>query len=181
MTRRTSRDSVGPRYAGGVDEQQRPELAVTRAQPQEPEEGVAHPAKLIRIASMIRELVEEVRQTSLDQEGRKRLQDIYNRSVAELKESLTEGLQKELDALAAPLGGGSTESEIRVAQAQLLGWLEGLFHGIQAALWAQHAQAQAALEEMRRRGLPSGMPRGAPGQPGPGSEPEPKGPPGQYL
>jgi Protein of unknown function (DUF2587) len=169
---------------GGMDEQKQPELIIAPAQAPEAEEAVAHPAKLIRIASMIRELVEEVRQTSLDQEGRKRLQHIYNRSVAELKETLTESLQKELDALAAPLEGGSSESEIRVAQAQLLGWLEGLFHGIQAALWSQHAQAQAALQEMRRRGLPSGVPGRPPPGPGgpPGSEPdEPKGPPGQYL
>jgi hypothetical protein len=169
---------------GGMDEQKGPELVVARVEGPQAEEGVAHPAKLIRIASMIRELVEEVRQTSLDEEGRKRLQGIYNRSVAELKEALTEGLQKELDALAAPLEGGSSESEIRVAQAQLLGWLEGLFHGIQAALWSQHMQAQAALEEMRRRGLPSGSPvRPERGPRGPqGSDPqEPQGPPGQYL
>jgi hypothetical protein len=167
-----------------MDEPKRPELVVARAEEPELEEGVAHPTKLIRIASMIRGLVEEVRQTSLDEPGQKRLQDIYNRSVAELKEALTENLQKELDALAAPLEGGSTESEIRVAQAQLLGWLEGLFHGIQAALWAQHAQAQSALEEMRRRGLPSGPPVGPGREPGrqQGSEsPEPPGPPGQYL
>src|SRR5688500_7489806 len=112
-----------------MDEQQRPDLVIARAEPPQAEEGVAHPAKLIRIASMIRELVEEVRQTSLDEDGRKRLQHIYNRSVAELKDALTESLQKELDALALPLEGPS-ESEIRVAQAQLLGWLEGLFHGI---------------------------------------------------
>jgi hypothetical protein len=102
--------------------------------------------------------------------------------VAELKDALTESLQKELDALALPLEGPS-ESEIRVAQAQLLGWLEGLFHGIQAALWAQHMQAQTALEDLRRRGLPSGAPvRPGPGGPAgqPGPE-EPKGPPGQYL
>jgi Protein of unknown function (DUF2587) len=167
-----------------VDEERRPDVIVAPSEPlPQAEEGVAHPAKLIRIASMIRELVEEVRQTSLDEEGRERLQLIYNRSVAELKEALTESLQKELDALAAPLEGGSSESEIRVAQAQLLGWLEGLFHGIQAALWSQHMQAQAALQDLRRRGLPSGGPA-RPGQPAPPgqTEPEePKGPPGQYL
>jgi len=130
---------------------------------------------------MIRELVEEVRQTSLDDRGRLRLADIYRNSIAELKDSLSEDLQRELDTLAIPLEGESSEAEIRVAQAQLLGWLEGLFHGIQAALWAQHMQAQAALEEMGRRQLPSGPP-GMGGPPGQGDPSAPRpGRPGQYL
>jgi hypothetical protein len=138
---------------------------------------IAHPAKLLRIASMIREMVEEVRQTSLDEKGKERLAEVYRSSVAELREALSEDLQQELDELARPLETSESESEVRIAQAQLLGWLEGLFHGIQAALWAQHAQAQAALEQMRRRQLPTGG-RG----PGPTPEQgEPKGPPGQYL
>ncbi|HEX2184726.1 MAG TPA: proteasome activator [Chloroflexota bacterium] len=138
---------------------------------------IAHPAKLLRIASMIREMVEEVRQTSLDEKGKERLVEVYRSSVAELREALSEDLQQELDELALPLETSESESEIRIAQAQLLGWLEGLFHGIQAALWAQHAQAQAALDQMRRRQLP-------PGGRGRGPVPEqgePKGPPGQYL
>jgi hypothetical protein len=146
------------------------------AGPAEPEgePAISQPAKLIRIASMIRELVEEVRQTSLDEKGRARLADIYSNSIEELKESLSEDLKRELSTLAIPLEPNSTEGEVRVAQAQLLGWLEGLFHGIQAALWAQHMQAQAAIEEMRRRQLPSGPP--GPGEPG-----ERPGIPGQYL
>jgi hypothetical protein len=124
---------------------------------------------------MIREMVEEVRQTSLDEKGRTRLAEVYRSSVAELREALSEDLQRELDELAAPLDTSESESEIRIAQAQLLGWLEGLFHGIQAALWAQHAQAQAALEEMRRRQLPSGR------RPSPPEPTEPQGPAGQYL
>jgi Protein of unknown function (DUF2587) len=167
----------------------RPEVIVPGQQPpgtrqEGEEEVVARPAKLIRIASMIRELLEETRRASLDEEGKSRLQEIYNRSVGELQDALTPDLRKELDTLATPLQGGSTEAEIRVAQAQLLGWLEGLFHGIQAALWAQHMQAQAALEEMRRRGLPAGMPGGRrqpPGAPQEGQPQEPQGPPGQYL
>jgi hypothetical protein len=127
---------------------------------------------------MIREMVEEVRQTSLDEKGRTRLAEVYRSSVGELREALSEDLQRELDELAAPLESSESESEIRIAQAQLLGWLEGLFHGIQAALWAQHAQAQAALEEMRRRQLPSG--RGG-RRPGPPEPTEPQGPAGQYL
>lgn len=151
----------------GVDEQQQ----------EQPDQVVAQPAKLLRIASMIRELMEEVRQTQLDEAGRSRLAEIYRSSVDQLKDALSPALQEELDELATPLEGSSSESEIRVAQAQLLGWLEGLFHGIQAALWAQHAQAQAAMEEMRRRQLPSGHP----GRPGPLESPEGGGPPGQYL
>jgi proteasome activator-like protein len=157
--------------------EQQPQVIVP-GQPPEPEDepSVSQPAKLIRIASMIRELVEEVRQTSLDEKGRARLADIYKNSIEELKQSLSEDLKRELGTLAIPLEPHSSEAEIRVAQAQLLGWLEGLFHGIQAALWAQHMQAQGALEEMRRRGLPSGPP----GPPGMG-EGEVPGRPGQYL
>ena len=132
-------------------------------------EFIQRPAKLLRIASMIRELLEEVRQSSPDEAGRKRLRAIYDRALAELKDGLSEDLQQELDTLTMPLDPTPSESEIRVAQAQLVGWLEGLFHGIQAALWAQHMQTRAQLEEMRRRGLPPGAPEG-----------ERRGP-GQYL
>jgi hypothetical protein len=145
----------------------------------ESQQVIAHPAKLLRIASMIREIVEEVRQISLDEKSRGRLAEVYRSAVGELRGALSEDLQKELETLVAPLEGSASESEIRVAQAQLLGWLEGLFHGIQAALWAQHAQAQAALDEMRRRQLPSGPSRrGGTGGP---DQPESSGPPGQYL
>jgi len=138
------------------------------APPREHEEFVAQPAKLLRIASMIKELLTEVRQSSVDEAGRKRLHTIYDRAVVELKEGLSEDLQQELGTLTIPLEGTPSESEIRIAQAQLVGWLEGLFQGIQAALWAQHMQARAQFEEMRRRGLPPG-----PGEPGHGT--------GQYL
>lgn len=133
-------------------------------------EFVSQPAKLLRIAAMIRELLEEVRKSAPDEPGRKRLRSIYDKSLATLKEGLSEDLQKELEMLTLPLESTSSESEIRLAQAQLVGWLEGLFHGIQAALWAQHAQARAQLEEMRRRGLPAGPHEG-------GNERRP----GQYL
>lgn len=157
------------------DDQGTPEV-ITRAGGAAEQSGdddgelVEQPAKLLRIASMIRELLEEARHSSLDEGGRKRLQEIYDRALIELKEVLSEDLRRELDALSIPFEDTPSESEIRVAQAQLVGWLEGLFHGIQAALWAQQMQARQQLEEMRRRGLPSGMP----GQQG-------QGPPGQYL
>jgi hypothetical protein len=148
-----------------------------QAQTEEATQGdaIEHPAKLLRIASMIRELLEEVRQAVLDEAGRRRLQAVYERSLQELKEVLSENLQKELDALSVPFSETPSESELRVAQAQLVGWLEGLFHGIQAALWAQQAMARAQFEEIRRRGLPS---HAAP--PRERSE-APGGPPGQYL
>jgi hypothetical protein len=143
--------------------------------PGEEGEGmIAQPAKLLRIASMIRELVEEVRGTKIDEPGRDRLAEIYESSVDELKDALSPDLQKELETLMGPLRKPASETEVRVAQAQLLGWLEGLFHGIQAALWAQHMQAQAALQEVRRRQLTPGQ---MPGQP----QQDPGGPPGQYL
>ena len=129
-------------------------------------EYVSQPAKLLRITAMIRELLEEVRKSSPDEPGRKRLRSIYDKALAALKEGLSEDLQKELETLTLPLEGTSSESEIRLAQAQLVGWLDGLFHGIQAALWAQHAQARAGLEEMRRRGLPPGPSEGGDERPG---------------
>jgi len=141
-----------------------PEI-VMPPQARAPETGefVAQPAKLLRIAAMIRELLDEVRHSSPDEAGRKRLREIYGKALATLKEGLSEELQKELETLTIPLEGTPSESEIRLAQAQLVGWLEGLFHGIQAALWAQHMQARAQFDEMRRRGLPPGSPEGAAG------------------
>src|ERR671925_1982577 len=165
-----------------VSDQPKPQIvtpggeAITREE-SEGEGVIAHPAKLLRIASMIRELVEEVRSVKLDDPGRGRLAEIYRASVDQLKEALSPDLQKELETLMSPLQDPASDSEVRVAQAQLLGWLEGLFHGIQAALWAQHMQAQSALHEVRRRQLGPGQLPGQPGQP----PQEPQGPPGQYL
>jgi hypothetical protein len=137
---------------------------------------ITEPAKLLRIASMVRELLEETRQTSLDEPGRKRLAEIYGRSVGELAGILSEDLREELASLAPPIEDGvPTESELRVAQAQLVGWLEGLVHGIQAAMFAQQAAARAQFDELRRRGLPTQSPQG-------GSAPqENERTPGQYL
>ena len=136
------------------------------------QEFIQQPAKLIRIGSMIKELLGEVRQSTLDEAGRKRLQQIHERAIAALRETLSDELQHELDALSLPLDGTPSQSEIRIAQAQLVGWLEGLFQGIQAALFSQHMAARAQLEEMRRRGLPPGL---DPGQDDGGRRP------GNYL
>ncbi|GIU96267.1 MAG: hypothetical protein KatS3mg013_0070 [Actinomycetota bacterium] len=114
---------------------------------------ITEPAKVIRIATMVRELLEETRQTSTDEAGRKRLAQIYDRAVGELRDVLSEDLREELAELAPPMGATPSESELRIAQAQLVGWLEGLFHGIQAAMFAQQAAARAQFEELRRRGL----------------------------
>jgi len=137
-------------------------------------ETITEPAKLLRIASMVRELLDETRQATLDEPGRKRLAEIYARAVGELNEVLSEDLREELVQLAPPVQGVPSESELRVAQAQLVGWLEGLFHGIQAAMFAQQAAARAQFEELRRRGLLAQNP-----QPEEQQEPPQRG--GQYL
>jgi hypothetical protein len=117
------------------------------------EEAITQPAKLLRIASMVRELLEQTRQASLDEPGRKRLADVYGRAVGELSDVLSPDLREELGQLAPPIDTVPTEAELRGAQAQLVGWLEGLFHGIQAAMFAQQAAAQAQFQELQRRGL----------------------------
>jgi hypothetical protein len=137
------------------------------AQPQSTE-SVASPAKVMRIGAMVRQLLEEVRHAPLDEAGRDRMREIYDISVGELSDSLSPDLADELGRVARPFVGEETpsEAELRVAQAQLVGWLEGLFHGIQATLFAQQMTARNQLEEMRRRALPGR----------PGSDPS-----GQYL
>ena len=137
-------------------------------------EMISEPAKLLRIVSMVRELLDETRQTTIDEPGRARLRQIYERSISELNEVLSPDLQEELASLTIPLDGTPSESEIRIAQAQLVGWLEGLFHGIQAAIWSQQMAARAQFEELRRRGLP-------PGASAPDQVEQPMAGPGQYL
>ncbi|HWG73622.1 MAG TPA: bacterial proteasome activator family protein [Acidimicrobiales bacterium] len=121
-------------------------------------ETVEHPAKVMRIGSMIKQLLEEVRQAPMDEASRSRLREIYETSIKELAGGLSADLRDELARVTSPFSGDGvpTESELRVAQAQLVGWLEGLFHGIQATLFAQQMAARTQLEEMRRRSLPSG-------------------------
>jgi hypothetical protein len=123
----------------------------------EVEESVTSPAKVMRIGSMVKQLLEEVRGASLDEASRERLAEIYERSIAELSEALSPDLQEELHSLALPFDEGEvpSESELRIAKAQLVGWLEGLFHGIQATLMAQQFAARQQLQEMRQ--LPGGQ------------------------
>ncbi|HTW99439.1 MAG TPA: bacterial proteasome activator family protein [Acidimicrobiales bacterium] len=121
-------------------------------------EAVEHPAKVMRIGSMIRQLLDEVRQAPLDSASRQRLKDVYERSLRELGDGLSPDLRDELDRLTLPFGEAEpSDAELRIAQAQLVGWLEGLFHGIQATLFAQQMAARNQLEDMRRRGLPPGL------------------------
>lgn len=115
---------------------------------------VSQPTKLIRIASMTRAMLDEARQAPLDEGGRKRLAEVHARSVEALREVLSPDLQEEFNEIMVPLNkSDASESEVRVAQAQLIGWLEGLFHGIQASLWSQQMQAQGQLQEMQKRAL----------------------------
>jgi Protein of unknown function (DUF2587) len=166
---------------------------------------VEHPAKVMRIGTMIKQLLEEVRAAPLDEAGRQRLREIHDSSIKELEEGLSPELHAELERLTLPFGEGvPSEAELRIAQAQLVGWLEGLFHGIQTALFAQQMAARAQLEEMRRHALPGapggqqivvgpngqiiagpgqrfGVPDGVPGAPGQPGMPGPDGGTGQYL
>jgi hypothetical protein len=133
---------------------------------------VPRPDKVMRVGSMIKQLLDEVRAAPLDDASRVRLLEIHRRSIEELEDGLAPELRDELERLSLPFSEGATPSdaELRIAQAQLVGWLEGLFHGIQTALFAQQMAARAQLEEMRRRALP-----GAPGR-GPVAEGGPSGP-----
>jgi hypothetical protein len=119
---------------------------------------VEQPAKVMRIGSMIRQLLEEVRAAPLDEKSRARLKDIHKSSIKELEDGLAPELVEELERLSLPFAEDTTpsEAELRVAQAQLVGWLEGLFHGIQTTLFAQQMAARAQLEQMRRA-LPPGL------------------------
>jgi hypothetical protein len=126
-------------------------------------EAVEQPAKVMRIGSMIKQLLDEVRAAPLDEASRERLAQIYETSVMELSESLSPDLQEELQRLAPPFRAdpAPSDAELRVAHAQLVGWLEGLFHGIQATLFAQQMQARQQLDDMRRQLPPGEVPEGA--------------------
>jgi hypothetical protein len=120
-------------------------------------ESIEQPAKVLRIGSMLKQLLDEVRAAPLDEASRVRLKQLYEQSVRELASGLSPDLVAELNRLVLPFGEATpSEAELRVAQAQLVGWLEGLFQGIQAALMAQQMAARAQLQEMRQRGLPPG-------------------------
>ena len=145
--------------------------------PQEvPTETVIEPAKVMRIGSMVKQLLEEVRTSARDEASRERLAEIYERSIVEVSQALSPDLQHELHMLALPFREGEvpSESELRVAKAQLVGWLEGLFHGIQATLFAQQMVARQQLDQMRQ--LPPGS------RPGMGDGPiDTQERPGTYL
>lgn len=131
-------------------------------EPGDPAKLVEQPAKVMRVGSMIKQLLEEVRAAPLDEAGRSRLREIHARSISELEDGLAPELQEELKRLSLPFDSEEppSESELRIAQAQLVGWLEGLFHGIQAALMAQQMAARMQLEQMRRGGVPALPPGG---------------------
>jgi hypothetical protein len=137
-------------------------------------ESVTEPGKVMRIGSMVKQLLEEVRQAPLDEASRERLAEIYERSIVEVSGALSPDLQEELHSLALPFRPDvvPSEAEIRVAKAQLVGWLEGLFHGIQATLFAQQIAARQQFEQLRQ--LPGGPP-------GPGQRPGQGDRPGTYL
>jgi Protein of unknown function (DUF2587) len=137
-----------------MEEAVKPDAVEQVAEEERPEPPVSEPTKLIRIASMTRAMLEEVRQAPLDDGGRKRLADVHTRSLDELREILSPELLDEFDEIMVPLDReGVSEAELRIAQAQLIGWLEGLFHGIQASLWSQQMAAQSQLQEMQKRAL----------------------------
>jgi hypothetical protein len=174
---------VGPdgRPVGTVDTD-------TEADGEDPSRLIEQPAKVMRIGSMIKQLLEEVRSAPLDEASRSRLREIHKRSITELEDGLAPELHEELERLSLPFEEGVTpsEAELRVAQAQLVGWLEGLFHGIQAALVAQQMAARLQLEQMRGGGrpalpaVPGGLLPGMPGSQQP-QQPGEGGRTGQYL
>lgn len=170
-----------------MTEQETPQIEIVPAGAEtegaEGESGVRdevhQPAKVMRIASMVRTLLDEVRAAPLDEASRTRLKDIYSTSVKELGEVLSGDLREELDRLSLPFDEAApSDAELRIAHAQLVGWLEGLFHGIQAMLFAQQMESRARLDQFRgTKGLPAG-PGGEGPLDGPGDQP---GSHGQYL
>lgn len=143
----------------GPDEVLSPGRGGETPPPEESSDFVSQPAKVMRIGSMVKSLLDEARNAPLDEAGRKRLGEIYETSISELSGALSPDLGTELSRMAIPFSGAvPTDSELRIAQAQLVGWLEGLFHGIQASLFAQQAAAAAQLEKMREPSLNPGAP-----------------------
>ncbi|ORW66079.1 hypothetical protein AWC22_02160 [Mycobacterium riyadhense] len=163
-TGNNDRDDDGVEIIGGVDprlmavpDDDSDERALT--------DLVEQPAKVMRIGTMIKQLLEEVRAAPLDEASRNRLRDIHATSIRELEDGLAPELREELDRLTLPFSeeAAPSDAELRIAQAQLVGWLEGLFHGIQTALFAQQMAARAQLEQMRQGALPPGLSKGGQG------------------
>ena len=154
-----------------TDETSADEKSADESSADEPQgDAVTEPAKVMRIGSMVKQLLEEVRSTELDEASRERLAEVYERSVVELSDALSPDLQEELRTLSLPFDHDEvpSEAELRVAKAQLVGWLEGLFHGIQASLMAQQFAAQQQMQLQGRRqlgGEPGNPPGGAPATP----------------
>ena len=156
-----------------MSDQSQPEIVVV--QQSGDDEGtrlndlVEQPAKVMRIGTMVKQLLDEVRAAPLDDASRVRLREIHQRSIKELEEGLAPELRDELERISLPFTADAvpSDAELRIAQAQLVGWLEGVFHGIQTALFAQQMAARAQLEEMRRRALPMGEGQAPPGASGP--------------
>ena len=124
---------------------------------EEKTESINEPAKVLRIGSMVKTLLDEVRGAPLDDKSRVRLREIYEQSIRALSEVLSPDLVAELESLTSPFDSEApSDAELRIAQAQLVGWLEGLFQGIQATLVSQQMAARAQLEQMRQRSLPAG-------------------------
>jgi hypothetical protein len=169
----TPADRAGSNHAS-ADGVEHGELVTGPPAEEQQQEMVSEPGKVMRIGSMVKQLLEEVRTAPLDDASRERLAEIYERSIVELADAMSPDLQQELKMLALPFKDGvvPSDSELRIAQAQLVGWLEGLFHGIQATLFAQQLAARQQLEQMRQ------LPPGAGGdlQQGPTSDR-----PGTYL
>jgi hypothetical protein len=154
---------------GGAEVEPRETPQASQAGPPD-EVAIEQPGKLLRIAMMVREVLEEVRRAPLDEDAREHLADVHGRVIGELKAGLSGPLAEELDRITLPFDGDEvpSEAELRIAQAQVLGWLEGLFQGIQAAIATQQMAMASQLDEMRRKSLP------------PGERPDPATP-GQYL
>jgi hypothetical protein len=164
--------------AGPAPEDDAPPTGPADAGVEDPSALVGQPAKVMRIGTMIKQLLEEVRSAPLDEAARARLAEVHERSLHELEDGLSPELIAELHRITLPFTDDSTPSdaELRIAQAQLVGWLEGLFHGLQTALVAQQMAAQAQLSQMRRA-LPGGHADPTDGPLAPGADPGP----GQYL
>ena len=158
----TGNDDDGIEIIGGVDPRI---MAIREARNDDDSDErsltdlVEQPAKVMRIGTMIKQLLEEVRAAPLDEASRNRLREIHATSIRELEDGLAPELREELDRLTLPFNedAAPSDAELRIAQAQLVGWLEGLFHGIQTALFAQQMAARAQLEQMRQGALPPGI------------------------
>ena len=162
----TEAADAGAQGADGVVSPDEVLAGVSREESEEERqtESVNEPAKVLRIGSMVKTLLDEVRSAPLDEKSRVRLREIYEQSIRDLSQVLSPDLVAELERMAPPFDNDApSDAELRIAQAQLVGWLEGLFHGIQATLMSQQMAARAQLEEMRQRGLPSAGETGRPG------------------